>query len=106
MNINILLNYKKLQTNCDLSSTGMQQAIQQFVGPSFVYELFVHPDNLIHAKTLLHRLDVDLDLGNDTAQINANPLRPHINLHTSDKLDRHEWVIGSGSNMAGSPGVG
>ena len=106
MKLNLVLNYKKLAINTDLSSTGMQQAVQQFVGPAFVYELIVHPDNLMHARNILVGLNIDGVENPETQKIDLNPLRPQVNLHTSDKLGLHEWVIGHADIMAGSPGVG
>lgn len=104
MKINVKLEYKPLVTPCDLSSAGLQEAVK-IVGPSFVYELFVHPDLLIETRTILIRLSIDGVEEPRTQFVDLNPLRPHINLHTNFTLGPREWVIGADDILAGSVGV-
>lgn len=105
MNLNRKLEYKKLSTNTDLSSTGLQQAVLM-IGPAFVYELFIHPDALMETRNKLFDLNIDPhEAGKHHRGYDDNPLRPYINLHVNETLGRFEWVLGAKDILAGSPGV-
>lgn len=82
-------------TNCDLSQTPLEEAAP-FLGPSFFYELYVHPNAAAYARRLIREWGAE-HLG--------HPFAPAINLHVDLSLGRDEWYITANGNSYGSPGA-
>lgn len=90
------MQYEKLPgPDSDLGRTPLQEAAR-IVGPSFIYSLAVHPDNLPYARELSARI---------AAATQENPFAPHINIHTVQSLGPHEWALGANGRWIGSQGV-
>jgi hypothetical protein len=80
---------------CDLSRSSLEAAAQQ-VGPSFSYDLYVHPSELFVARNLLRSLSCD---------IKDNPFAPYVNLSSWSFKKSTTWVLSANEHKVGSEGV-
>lgn len=80
---------------CDLSEHSLQCAAQQ-LGPSFIYDLYVHPNMLYEARNTLRRLACDTK---------DNPFAPYVNLSSWSFKKPTTWVLSANEQKVGSEGV-
>jgi hypothetical protein len=79
----------------DLTEMSLRMVAER-LGPAFVYELSVHPKNLIWARSLLRQLFCD---------VADNPLAPYVNLVSDPQMpSNYGWYLrtGDGSRYIGS----
>ena len=89
------MKYEPLPTNCDLSIVAMEECARQ-LGPSFVYTLTVHPQNLLWVRSMLHKI---------SAEVKENPFAPYVNLASDESLTHFEWHLSLGDRAVGSAGA-
>ena len=85
--------YERLSTPCDCSVIALEEAAMR-VGPAFIYDLFVHPKNLLWVKKLC-----------DAASSPHHPFAPHIAITQHEGLRRFEWYLSANGRACGSEGV-
>jgi hypothetical protein len=65
------------------------------LGPAFVYDVFVHPRDIIAARSTARALMAD---------VKDSPLAPYLNIHPHDGLERGEWFISANGKTLGTEG--
>jgi hypothetical protein len=63
------------------------------VGPSFIYNLYVHTIRLLQARNVVHGI---------IAHVKSNPFAPHVNIVECPSLDESEWVLEANDKRVGS----
>lgn len=85
--------YEEVQvTKCTLSRTSLELAARK-VGPSFVYNLYVHSIRLLQARNVVWGM---------WAHVHKNPFAPHVNIVECPELDEGEWILEANDKRAGS----
>lgn len=80
---------------CDLSLCSIEDAAR-LLGPAWIYTLHVHPDHVLHARSLLKgwgAITVD------------HPMSPYVNLVEEPAYERGEWCLQLGDRAYGSAPV-
>lgn len=85
-------NGKELTIKCNLSEHSLQMAARQ-LGPSFLYNLYVHTIRLLQARNLVWKI---------VAHVKSNPFAPHVNIVECPALDEGEWVLEANEKRVGS----
>jgi hypothetical protein len=75
-----------------LSKTSLEMAARD-VGPSFVYQLYVHTSRLFQARNIVYAI---------VAHVKSNPFAPYINIIENTALDEGEWVLEANEKRVGS----
>jgi hypothetical protein len=88
------MSYCKLNTPCTCSPFSLEMCAE-IVGPSFIYNLSVHPNIFFDAKRVLREMG---------ASVENHVLAPYINLHQDPSLGPTEWILSANGRSAGSPG--
>jgi hypothetical protein len=74
----------------DLTEMSLRMVAER-LGPAFVYELSVHPKNLIWARSLLRQLCCD---------VADNPLSPYVNLVSDSQMpSNYGWYLRTGDGV-------
>ena len=63
------------------------------VGPSFVYNLYVHTIRLFQARNVVFQI---------VAHTKTNPFAPYVNIIECPELDESEWVLEANEKRVGS----
>jgi hypothetical protein len=84
----------RISVPCSLSQVGMEE-MALYLGPSFVYELTVHPAMELEAVNVLK---------NYGAATVGNPMAPYVNLKTDLTLEPREWMMEANGRCAGTTG--
>lgn len=79
----------------NVSRTSLELAARQ-LGPSFVFNLYVHPIRLLQARNVVWQI---------VAQVKTNPFAPHINIVKCEDLDEGEWCLEANDKRVGSGSV-
>ena len=88
-------NLEQLHPRCDLSITSIGWAAQR-VGPSFTYELWIHPDRVVEVVNFLRHHGMMHE---------RNPLSPYVNVQPTDGLEITEWYLVANEKCVGSRGI-
>jgi len=84
-------------TPCDLSGKTLEAAACK-LGPSFVYDLHIHPHNVVWVRNLVRHVMAD---------VKENPLAPYINIiEDQEMLPRYAWCLAAGGKAFGSMAPG
>lgn len=75
-----------------LSKTSLEMAARG-VGPSFIYNLYVHTIRLFQARNVVYAI---------VAHVKSNPFAPCINIVEAPALDESEWVLEANDKRVGS----
>lgn len=75
-----------------LSRISLEMAARK-VGPSFVYNLYVHTIRLFQARNVVFSI---------VAHAKNNPFAPHVNIIECPALDESEWVLEANDKFVGS----
>jgi hypothetical protein len=75
-----------------LSRTTLEMAARD-VGPSFVYNLYVHTIRLLQARNVVFAI---------IAHVKSNPFAPYVNIIECPALDEGEWVLEANDKRVGS----
>ena len=65
----------------------------RLVGPSFVYNLYVHTLRLFQARNVIYQI---------VAHTKTNPFAPYVNIIECPHLDEREWVLEANDKRVGS----
>lgn len=84
--------YTRLPIEMELCVVALEEAAR-FVGPSFIYDLFIHPDNILWARKVAH-----------ACHVMDNPFSPYVNVRADSTCEKHEWYLQTGNKAAGSVG--
>lgn len=87
--------FEKLVVNTDLSLCALEEAAS-LLGPSFMYDLYVHECQLLYTRRLLRSFG---------AELKDHPFSPYINLHTFCFKRPTTWVLCANERKVGSEGV-
>lgn len=63
------------------------------VGPSFIYNLYVHTIRLFQARNVVFQI---------VAHVKSNPFAPYVNIIEAPALDESEWVLEANDKRVGS----
>lgn len=85
----------EFKTPPNLSMTSIEEAAEM-LGPSFVYDLTVHPKRLLSARSFCRQLH---------ATVMHNVLSPYINILTDETVGMEGWMLSAAGTSVGSPGV-
>jgi hypothetical protein len=66
-----------------LSKISLEMAAKR-TGPSFLYNLYVHPVRLLQARNVVWSI---------LAHLKSNPFAPHVNIVECAALEEAEWVF-------------
>lgn len=75
-----------------LSRTSLEMAARD-VGPSFIYNLYVHTIRLFQARNVVFSI---------VAHVKSNPFAPYVNIIEATALDESEWVLEANEKRVGS----
>lgn len=75
-----------------LSRTTLEMAARD-VGPSFLYNLYVHTIRLMQARNVVFSI---------VAHVKSNPFAPYVNIIECPALDEGEWVLEANEKRVGS----
>lgn len=75
-----------------LNKVSLEMAARK-VGPSFVYNLYVHSIRLFQARNVVFSI---------VAHTKNNPFAPHVNIIECTALDESEWVLEANDHRIGS----
>jgi hypothetical protein len=75
-----------------LSKTSLEMAARD-IGPSFVYQLYVHSVRLFQARNIVYSI---------VAHVKSNPFAPYVNIIECPALDEGEWVLEANDKRVGS----
>lgn len=75
-----------------LSKTSLDMAAR-YVGPSFIYCLYVHTIRLFQARNVVFSI---------LAHVKSNPFAPYVNIIEAPELDESEWVLEANNKRVGS----
>lgn len=75
-----------------LSRTSLEMAARG-VGPSFLYNLYVHTIRLQQARNVIFAI---------VAHVKSNPFAPYVNIVECPALDESEWVLEANDKRVGS----
>lgn len=89
------MKYVPLQIACNCSFTSLEM-VALIIGPSFIYDLHVHPEYALEMRHMLKTYG---------ATTKDHPLAPYINLISDDSLRREEWYLLAGVKACGSEGI-
>lgn len=84
--------YSPLPTKCSISRTSLERCALQ-LGPSFVYNLYVHPIRLLEARNRAREC---------IALAINNPFAPYINIVETPEFDEGEWCLEANGQRVGS----
>jgi hypothetical protein len=84
------------EIKAQLSEAALELAARQ-LGPSFVYNLYVNPLRLFHARNLIFKI---------MAKVMKNPFAPYVNIINCPALDEGgEWILEANGRLVGSPSL-
>ena len=75
-----------------LSKTSLEMAARD-VGPSFIYNLYVHTIRLFQARNVVFAI---------VAHVKSNPFAPYVNIIEATAFDESEWVLEANDKRVGS----
>lgn len=87
-----LLDVREKPLYFQLSKTTLEMAAHR-VGPSFLYNLYVHASRLFQARNVVYVI---------VAHVKSNPFAPYVNIIECTALDEGEWVLEANERRVGS----
>jgi hypothetical protein len=87
-----LRDVRKAPIYFQLSKTSLEMAARD-IGPSFVYQLYVHSSRLFQARNIVYAI---------VAHVKSNPFAPYINIIENTAFDAGEWVLEANEKRYGS----
>lgn len=86
--------YKALSVNCTCCTVALEECALR-IGPSFIFDLYVHRRRLLETRNMLRRLSAD---------VMENPMAPYINIRLHDHVNEGEWWLQANDKSWGSAG--